>query len=114
MRGVRASVLKTTLVLLLVGAVLPSWSPQQAIADPLVWVRQFHFDDGTFAKGIAADASGLYVVGESFRWEGRGYHGFLSKYDLDGDRLWSRFNFGGKSDPVQHVATGPSGVYVLA
>src|SRR3954470_12461715 len=113
--GLRRAVLAPLLALIAAAALVQAWIPQPAMADPLVWVRQFHFGDGTWTKDIVADSSGIYVVGESFRADGHGFHGFLSKYDFDGDRLWSRFHFGPYNhDPVYDVAAGPSGVYVLS
>jgi hypothetical protein len=114
MSGLRRAVFRVVFVLLLGQIVIQTWGTQAAVADAPVWVRQFHFEDGTWTKGIAADASGIYVVGESFRSGGHAFHGFLTKYDFDGDRLWSRFHFGPQDDPVTDVAAGPSGVYVLA
>jgi hypothetical protein len=99
---------------LLIGGWVQALPAVPAHADSLAWVREFHFDDGTWMHGVATDSSGVYVVGESFFSGGHGSNGFLTKYDFNGNRLWSQFHFGPGYDPVYSVAAGSSGVYVLA
>jgi uncharacterized protein (TIGR03437 family) len=84
-----------------------------------LWTRQFGTADIDRAVGVAADASGIYVLGETDgALPGQSYAGglfdiFLRKYDANGTELWTRqfgstgFEFAGG------VAADSSGVYLV-
>jgi hypothetical protein len=67
----------------------------------IAWTRQFGRSGNEFVTGIAAHDSGVYVVGHADdRYAGRhkGYQdAFITKFDHDGNVIWSR-QFG-TSDP---------------
>jgi hypothetical protein len=60
----------------------------------LTWSRRIVADDDTYALGVAADATGVYVVGETFGTVGLRSRGrmdvFLRRYDVDGSVVWTR------------------------
>ena len=113
MNPFRRGAFAIVVVVALMGGIAQAWDPASASAGGLEWVRQFRFQRGCWTQGVAVDGSGVYVVGETFRSGGDGVGGFLTKYDLDGTRLWSRTHLGSAGDPVFAVAAGPSGVYVV-
>ncbi|MFO0954535.1 MAG: hypothetical protein U0835_25915 [Isosphaeraceae bacterium] len=84
----------------------------------LLWTRQFGcaFDDGAY--GVAADASGVYVVGAIWgvppghMWS-EALDDFVRKYDGSGNLLWTREFGSGGGDSDTAVAAVPSGVYVV-
>jgi uncharacterized protein (TIGR03437 family) len=59
----------------------------------------------TSANGVAVDATGVYVTG------GETY-GFVRKYDLDDNELWTR-TFDVRSHGAKAIAVNDAGVYVL-
>src|SRR5436853_1369712 len=82
-----------------------------ASAGPMVWVRQWGVGQANFVRGIAADGSGVYVLG--WLTNPAGVRGSLVKFDPAGDRLWSRVQNRGDEEPVG-VAAGTSGIYEIA
>ena len=60
------------------------------------------------AKGVAADISGVYVVG----LRGRGNAGFVRKYDTSGALLWTRPSVGKHFGAAREVATDSTCIYV--
>ncbi len=82
-----------------------------------VWTRQFGTSSSDDARGIAADASGVYVVGyTSGTFPGQTSLGngdtFVRKYDVDGNELWTR-QFGTTgTDIAVGISVDASGVYV--
>src|SRR5262249_33224576 len=83
-----------------------------------LWTRQFGTDDVDVAYGVAVDASGVYVVGQTFgtlpgQASAGGFDAFVRKYDAAGDELWtSQFGSSGR-DGAYGVAAGASGGYVV-
>ena len=81
------------------------------------WTQQFGSTDFDIAYGVAVDASGVYVVGQTFgtlpgQTSFGGADAFVSKFDLDGKPLWThQFGTGGDDD-AGGVTVGASGVYV--
>src|SRR5688572_29061758 len=52
-------------------------------AGVLLWTRQINLTSNDFARGIAADDSGVYVIGQ------RGREGVIRKYDASGAEVWT-------------------------
>ncbi len=78
-----------------------------------VWTRQFGTRSG--ALGVAADFTGVYVVGcvKETDQEGVPVDAFVCKYDTSGNKVWTR-QFGSSADDVAHrVAVNSTGVYVV-
>ncbi len=92
------------------------------------WTRQFGNTRGVFVYGMAADGTGIYVVGETIGpmpgqpQDNRGNSdAFARKYDTNGNELWTK-QFAavtdvdtqplGSDDVAYGVAVGPSGIYV--
>jgi hypothetical protein len=82
-----------------------------------VWTRQFGSATTDEARGIAVDASGIYVAGSA---EGAlpgqssagGFDAFVRKYDVSGTELWTR-QFGTRGhDGAFGIAVDASGIYV--
>src|SRR5262249_56504179 len=72
--------------------------------------------DGDTAFGVAVDASGVYVAGETEgTLPGQASAGdvdaFVRKYDAAGNELWTRQFGTGRGDEAPGVAVGGSGVY---
>jgi hypothetical protein len=91
------------------GAFLRKYDADGAV----VWTRQF----GGSASAVAADASGIYVVGftgGAFPGEisAGGDDAFLRKYDADGAVVWTRQFGSSEADAANAVAVDASGVYV--
>jgi uncharacterized protein (TIGR03437 family) len=63
------------------------------------------FEEFTSANGVAVDATGVYVTG------GENY-GFVRKYDLDDNELWTR-TFDVRSHGAKAIAVNGASVYVL-
>jgi hypothetical protein len=82
-----------------------------------VWTRQFGTSASDQANGVAADFSGVYVVGQTAgtlpgQANAGGVDAFVRKYDGDGNEVWTR-QFGAfSSDAAVGVAVDSSGVYV--
>ncbi len=77
----------------------------------IIWSQQFGQGGPDSASGIAADTTGIYVVG-SF---GAGHSGFIYKYDRSGNKLWSQEigdENGNFFDAVYDVTVDHTGVYV--
>ncbi|MBI2817594.1 MAG: hypothetical protein HYX72_11710 [Acidobacteria bacterium] len=83
-----------------------------------VWTRQFGAASFDFARAVAVDATGIYVVGSvsgalAGQTSAGGQDAFLRKYDANGSVVWDR-QFGTSTyDGALDVATGPSVVYVV-
>ena len=84
------------------------------------WTHQFGTSSWLEAYGVAADASGVYVVGFKdccgaplpFSLGGTGADAFLRKYSPEGKELWTR-QFGSPDvDKATAVAVDATGVYV--
>jgi uncharacterized protein (TIGR03437 family) len=71
----------------------------------LLWTHQFGTAGDDDVRGIAADATGVYVGGLSVQSLVVGY---LQKYDPSGNLLWARSS----ANIVQSVAVSGGGVYV--
>jgi len=82
-----------------------------------LWTRQFGSAADDQVMGLAADATGIYVVGLTYgALPGQTYLGqddaFIRKYDLNGNELWTQ-QFGTKGyDRATAVAVDGNGVYV--
>jgi predicted outer membrane repeat protein len=89
-------------------------------APQIEFIRQFGTTSDDFAHGIAADSSGIYVVGHTYgAFEGSNLGHtdvYLRKYDLNGNVAWTR-QFGSLGslgiDYGYAVAVDASGVYVV-
>jgi uncharacterized protein (TIGR03437 family) len=82
----------------------------------LLWSRQFGTAGPDAARGVAADASGVYVVGDiggALQGPSAGAGDvFVRKYDPEGNILWTK-QFGGTTDDqASAAAVDASGVYV--
>jgi hypothetical protein len=82
-----------------------------------VWTRQFGTADMDFAYGICADASGVYLAGVTYgSFPGQIYEGdrdvFVSKYDNDGNALWTRQFGTALREYAYDICAGATGVYV--
>jgi VCBS repeat-containing protein len=82
-----------------------------------VWTRQFGTSKSDEAYGISVDASGVYVVGiTSGTFPGQsnqgGNDGFVRKYDLGGDHLWTRQFGTSATEFVFGTALDATGVYI--
>jgi PKD domain/RTX calcium-binding nonapeptide repeat (4 copies)/Beta-propeller repeat len=83
----------------------------------ILWTRQFGSSLNDSPLSVSVDASGIYVAG---RTEGSlpgqanlgGADAFVTKFDADGNQVWTRQLGSSLSDVAFGVATGPSGVYV--
>lgn len=82
----------------------------------LVWSRQFGATAADYALGVAADTSGVYVVGyTSGGLQGAnagGEDAFVRKYDPNGNVLWTRQFGGSGQDQATSVAVDAAGLYV--
>lgn len=82
----------------------------------LIWSRQFGTSEADIAHGVAADATGVYVVGETRAGLQGASAGeadiFVRKYDPNGNVLWTR-QFGGPADDIAYgAAVDSTGLYV--
>ncbi|HEV3083221.1 MAG TPA: Ig-like domain-containing protein [Gemmataceae bacterium] len=82
-----------------------------------LWTRQFGTAGLDLAAGIAADSSGVYVVGQvSGALPGQSFAGlrdsFVRKYDADGNEAWTREFSAGGSDAARCVVADNTGVYL--
>jgi hypothetical protein len=84
-----------------------------------LWTHQFGSSFNDSANGVAADASGVYVVGSAGgALPGQTYGGgfftdaFVRKYDQDGNELWTRQFGTSTNDTAQAVAIDATGLYV--
>ena len=82
-----------------------------------LWTRQFGTSSYDDAYGVSADASGVYVVGQTYGTFPRqtnlgGYDAFVRKYNADGHEVWTtQFGTSG-SDLAYGISVDGSGVYV--
>lgn len=90
-----------------------------AVAQTLQWARQFATTTADAAYHVAADSSGVYIVGETQgalpgqTLVGFVGDGFLRKYDPSGTEVWTR-QFGlGNRFYANAVAVDATGVYVV-
>jgi len=84
-----------------------------------LWTRQFGTSETEYAFGVAADASGVYVVGltggtlPGQTAAGTKGGAYIRKYDHNGTELWtSQFGTSGY-DRANAVAVNATGVYVI-
>jgi hypothetical protein len=81
-----------------------------------LWTRSFESPFNHEVYGVAVNNSGIYVVGHVIAMIGQsmwgGYDAFVSKFDFDGQVLWTR-QFGSSSDDYAYaVAADTLGVYI--
>ncbi len=82
-----------------------------------LWTRQFGTSAQDEAAAVAADGTGIYVVGSTAgvlpaQAAAGGFDAFLRKYDPDGNELWTvQFGTAG-SDTASAVTCAADGVYV--
>jgi hypothetical protein len=105
----------------MIGVILPI-TQVEALAQDILWTRQFGTANSEGAKGITTDSSGIYVAGST---DGTlpgqvsaGYDdAYVRKYDVDGDELWTR-QFGSSStyssafDYAHAITADSSGIYI--
>lgn len=83
----------------------------------LLWSRQFGTAGGDFASAATADASGVYVAGTTSgalggQTAGGLSDGFLTRFDGNGNVVWTRLIGGVDIENGYAVASDGSGVYV--
>lgn len=84
----------------------------------VVWTRQFGTAGQDLTRGVAANASGVYVTGVTHLGSFEGYDNagwddvFLRKYDADGNHQWTRQFGTSNSEWGSGVAVAGSAVYV--
>ena len=80
-----------------------------------LWTRQFGSVDAEYARGVALDATGIYIAGDTtgeLAQPSQGGDAFLRKYDVSGNVVWTR-QFGSPgADFGRAVAVDASGVYI--
>lgn len=82
-----------------------------------LWTRQFGTVNFDQARGIAVNASGVYVAGLTLGVlpgeTSAGSHDiFVRKYDADGNEVWTRQFGTSKLDDLSGISVDDSGVYV--
>lgn len=83
-----------------------------------LWTAQSSISGDTVGRGIAVDATGIYISGEiDIAVPGQAYAGFwdafVRKYDFAGNEIWTR-EFGTDGDDIPWaIAASPSGVFVV-
>jgi uncharacterized protein (TIGR03437 family) len=92
--------LRALFVVLALGSAV---SVRMAQGQEISFLREF--EEFTSANGVAVDATGVYVTG------GENY-GFVRKYDLDDNELWTR-TFDVRSHGAKAIAVNDASVYVL-
>lgn len=114
----------------LIGILALAWYNHPAAAQTLQWARQFASPPAA-ALQIAADSSGVYIAGVTYKAlpgqtkvtaTGSQTDGFLRKYDPSGNELWTQeFAAANSADPqfprpiwVNALAVDSTGVYVAA
>ncbi|MBI4464276.1 MAG: hypothetical protein HY647_06185 [Acidobacteria bacterium] len=78
----------------------------------VVWTRQFGTRSFDEARGVAVDATGVYVVGEAGS-EGGYTDAFVRMYELDGNELRTHQFGSAVTDYARGVAVDATGVYVI-
>jgi uncharacterized protein (TIGR03437 family) len=87
-------------------------------AQTIEWIRQFGTSLHEFTHGVAVDATGVYVVGQSFgtlpgQTSGGNADSYIRKYDHDGNELWTRqFGTSGNDETARAAASDGVKVYV--
>jgi hypothetical protein len=81
------------------------------------WTRQFGTSNWDEAKGISADASGVYVVGTTYgTFPGQTNAGsadtFVRRYNLNGSENWTRQLGTSSADYAVGISVDETGVYV--
>ena len=84
----------------------------------LLWTRQFGTASWDYARGVATDATGVYVAGNTLgvfsgQTNAGGVDTFLRKYAADGTYLWTREFGTAAHDVPSSIATDASGVYLI-
>jgi uncharacterized protein (TIGR03437 family) len=75
-------------------------------AGVLLWTRQIELPSMDFARSVAADDTGVYVIGQ------RGPGGLIRKYDASGTEVWTvEMDAAGYHAPLA-IATAETGIYV--
>ena len=88
-------------------------------AQTIEWIRQFGSTAQEFTHGVAADSTGVYVVGQSNgtlpgQTSGGSFDSYIKKYDKDGNELWTRqFGTSGNDETARAVASDGVNVYVV-
>ncbi|OLE32826.1 MAG: hypothetical protein AUI36_28850, partial [Cyanobacteria bacterium 13_1_40CM_2_61_4] len=82
-----------------------------------LWTRQFGGVDADEAYGVALDGNNVFVVGRlNGPWSGqtnlRSGSAFLSKYDADGNQIWTK-QFGSSGASASGLALTAAGIYVV-
>ena len=83
-----------------------------------LWTRQFGTSTFDQARGIAVDASGVYVAGLTAgpmpgQTSAGAHDAFVRKYDASGKELWTRQFGTQKLEDVTGIAADNTGVYVV-
>jgi len=89
-----------------------------ARAQTTQWIEQFGTGGDDDAWGVAADASGVYVVGQTPGGlpglsSSGGDDAFIRKYDTEGTEVWTRQFGTNRNDAATGVAVDASGIYVV-
>jgi hypothetical protein len=111
-RGLRVS------IAIAVGLTILFAFPPAIRAQTIQWTRQFGTTATDEVYGVAVDATGVYLVGDTVgtlpgQTSAGGSDAFVRKYDADGTELWTR-QFGTTSyDYAFGVAVDAGGVYVV-
>ena len=82
-----------------------------------VWTRQFGSSADDAAYGTSADATGVYVAGETFgslpgHANAGGWDPFVRKYDAAGNEVWTRQFGTSAGDGAYGTSADATGVYV--
>ncbi|OGT27859.1 MAG: hypothetical protein A2Z17_01365, partial [Gammaproteobacteria bacterium RBG_16_66_13] len=82
-----------------------------------VWTRQFGTGGNDHGNGVAVDASGVYVAGDTggtfpSQTSAGGFDAFVRKYDAAGTELWTRQFGTPAADAPEGISVDASGVYV--
>ncbi len=82
----------------------------------LQWTRQFGTSDKDSPRGVAADASGVYVAGFTDGTLGQSSAGstdaFVRKYDVNGSEQWTRQFGTSRVDQALAIASDGTSIYV--
>jgi uncharacterized protein (UPF0548 family) len=103
-------------VMLLIGMMLPI-TQAEALAQDILWTRQFGTSTEDRAYSVTVDSTGIYVAGGTYgelsdQTSAGLMDAFIRKYDINGTELWTRqFGTSGE-DQAWAVTTDDSGIYV--